>query len=54
MDENLIELLREAAGTILMLCRMADQPHPIAEALAKELSAEASRMRCMELMGLKK
>lgn len=54
MNENLIELLSEAAGTIMILCSTADQPHPAAEALARELSAEASRMRCLELMGVKK
>jgi hypothetical protein len=53
MNENLIDLLCEAAGTILMLCRAADQPHPAAETLARELSAEASRIKCMNLLGVK-
>jgi hypothetical protein len=45
MNENLIELIREAAGTLLILCHKADQPQPYAEALARELNNEADRMR---------
>ena len=45
MNENLIELIREAAGTLLILCHKADQPQPYAEALARELTDAADRMR---------
>lgn len=50
MNENLIELIREAAGTLLILCHTADQPQPYAETLARELNTEADRMRCINSM----
>ena len=50
MDDSLVNLLREAAGTLLILCHTADRPQPYAEALARELNAEADRMRCINSM----